>query len=115
MFNDTGIYTSPRICYGGRSCTAYLAVMEACKDKDKVGADMARRCDICGKGTIVGNNVPRKGLAKKKGGVGQHIGVKTKRVFKPNIVAVKALIDGTPRTIKVCTRCLRSGRVQKVV
>ena len=69
---------------------------------------MARRCDICGKGTISGSIVPRKGQAKKKGGVGQHIGVTKKRVFRPNI-------DGTPRTINVCTRCLRSGRVQKVV
>lgn len=77
---------------------------------------MARRCEICGKGTVAGNSVPRKGLAKKKGGVGQHIGVKSKRVFKPNIVSVKTLINGTtPRTIKVCTRCLRSGRVEKLV
>ncbi len=76
---------------------------------------MARRCDICGKGTITGSIVPRKGQAKKNGGVGQHIGVTKKREFRPNIVSVKALIDGTPRTIKVCTRCLRSGRVEKVV
>ncbi|MGI6433256.1 MAG: 50S ribosomal protein L28 [Sphaerochaetaceae bacterium] len=76
---------------------------------------MARRCDICGKGTVSGNIVPRKGQAKKKGGVGQHIGVTKKRVFKPNIVSVKTLTEGTTRTIKVCTRCLRSGRVQKVV
>ena len=40
---------------------------------------MARRCDICGKGTISGNVVTRKGQPKKKGGVGQHIGVTTKR------------------------------------
>jgi large subunit ribosomal protein L28 len=83
--------------------------------KDKVDINMARRCDICGKGTVAGNSVTRKGQAKKKGGVGQHIGVTTKRVFRPNIVSVKTLINGTPRTIKICTRCLRSGRVQKVV
>ena len=76
---------------------------------------MARRCEICGKGTISGQNVTRKGQAKKKGGVGQHIGVTTKRVFMPNIVSVKAIIDGTPRTIKVCTRCLRAGKVTKIV
>lgn len=76
---------------------------------------MARRCDICGKGTISGHVVPRKGQSKKSGGVGQHIGVTTNRVFKPNIVTVKAMIDGTPRTIKVCTRCLRAGKVTKAL
>lgn len=76
---------------------------------------MARRCEICGKGTITGNSVTRKGQPKKKGGVGQHIGVTTKRVFKPNLISVKTMIDGTPRTIKVCARCLRAGKVQKVV
>ncbi len=76
---------------------------------------MARKCDICGKGTASGQIVPRKGQAKKAGGVGQHIGVTKKRVFKPNLISVKAMIDGTPRTIKVCTRCLRSGKVEKVI
>ena len=76
---------------------------------------MARRCDICGKGTISGQNVTRKGQAKKNGGVGQHIGVTTKREFKPNIVSVKTVIDGTPKTIKVCTRCLRAGKVTKAL
>ena len=76
---------------------------------------MARRCEICGKGTISGQVVPRKGQAKKKGGVGQHIGVPKKRVFMPNIVSVKTLINGTPTTVKVCTRCLRAGKVQKIV
>ena len=75
---------------------------------------MARRCDIYGKGTVAGHNVPRKGLPKKKGGAGQHIGVKSKRVFKPNIVKVKTMINGTTKTVKVCTRCLRSGKVVKV-
>ena len=75
---------------------------------------MARRCEICGKGTIAGHNVPRKGLPKKKGGAGQHIGVKTKRVFKPNIVKVKALVNGASKSVKICTRCLRSGKVVKV-
>jgi large subunit ribosomal protein L28 len=77
--------------------------------------NMARRCDICGKGTQFGCIVPRKGQAKKKGGVGQHIGVKKNCVSRPNIVSVKAMIDGAPRTIHVCTRCLRAGRVDKVV
>lgn len=76
---------------------------------------MARRCEICGKGTITGHVVTRKGQAKKDGGVGQHIGVTTNREFRPNIVSVKAMVNGTPKTIKVCTRCLRAGKVTKIV
>jgi large subunit ribosomal protein L28 len=43
-----------------------------------------------------------------------HSNIKTKRVQHPNLQRVKALIDGAPRRIRVCTRCLRSGLVHKV-
>ena len=76
---------------------------------------MARVCEICGKGTISGNIVPRKGLDKKHKGVGQHIGVTKKRVFHPNLVNVKTTINCTTRTYTVCTRCLRSGFIEKAV
>ena len=76
---------------------------------------MARKCDICGKGTVAGHSVPRKGLPKKKGGAGQHIGVKTKRTFKPNIVKVKVIENGTTKSVKMCTRCLRTGDFVKAV
>ena len=76
---------------------------------------MARRCEICGKGTMAGNVVTRKGQPKKKGGVGQHIGVSTQRVFRPNIITVKTMVNGTPTTVKVCARCLRAGKIQKVI
>lgn len=75
---------------------------------------MSRKCEICGKGTISGHSVPRKGLPKKKGGAGQHIGVKSKRLFKPNLVKVKARIGLKNQSMKICTRCLRSGRIVKV-
>lgn len=74
---------------------------------------MARECELCGKKTVAGHNVPRKGLPKKKGGAGQHIGVKTKRVFKPNLVKVKTKMQGTVKTIKICTRCLKSNKITK--
>ncbi len=76
---------------------------------------MSRTCTICGKGTITGNNVPRKGLAKKKGGVGQHIGVKTRRVFKPNLTKIKTFFEGKTQTIRICMRCMRSNKVVKKV
>ncbi|ADK81875.1 MULTISPECIES: 50S ribosomal protein L28 [Sediminispirochaeta] len=74
---------------------------------------MSRRCEICGKGTVAGHSVPRKGQPKKQGGAGQHIGVRTKRVFKPNLVKVKALVGNQKKTITVCTRCLKSNKVVK--
>lgn len=72
-----------------------------------------RSCDICGKGTVFGHHTPHKGLPKKKGGAGQHIVKTIHRVFKPNLVKVHTIIEGTPITVKVCTRCLRSGAVER--
>ena len=63
---------------------------------------MARKCDICGKGTVSGNNV-------------SHAHNKTRRVWKPNLIKMQAMIEGKRQTIKICTRCLRSGKVQKAV
>jgi large subunit ribosomal protein L28 len=74
---------------------------------------MARICQICGKGPIVGFSIARRGLAKKKGGVGRKITGRTKRFFRPNIQRVRAVIDGKVKRIKVCTTCLRSGKVIK--
>ncbi len=74
---------------------------------------MARVCEICGKGTVAGNNVPRKGQSRRKGGAGQKVGVKTKRVFKPNLVEVKALVEGSPKSVRICTRCLRTGSLTR--
>ncbi len=62
---------------------------------------MARRCDICGKGTVAGNNI-------------SHAHNKTRRVWKPNIVRIQTVMNGSIRTIKICTRCLKSGKVVKV-
>ncbi|GMO51449.1 MAG: 50S ribosomal protein L28 [Treponemataceae bacterium] len=63
---------------------------------------MARRCDICGKGTQHGFNVSKSY---------NH----TRKIWKPNLVKVKTEIGGSTLTIKMCTRCLRSGYVTKKV
>jgi large subunit ribosomal protein L28 len=76
---------------------------------------MARVCEICGKRTRVGCNVTHRGLAKHKGGVGIKTTGRSKRKFKPNIQVVKAVVAGTVRRIRVCTQCIRSGRVVKPV
>ena len=74
---------------------------------------MSRRCEICGKGQMRGNRILRRGQAKKKGGIGQHVTAVTPRIFKVNLQSVRAVINGTPSRMKVCTKCLKSDRVQK--
>ena len=75
---------------------------------------MSRVCQICGKVVHSGGAFTRRGLAKKKGGVGRKITSHTKRVFAPNLVTVKAKIKGTVKRVRVCAKCLRSGKVEKV-
>jgi large subunit ribosomal protein L28 len=62
---------------------------------------MARVCELCGKKPSVGNHV-------------SHANNKRKRRFNPNLQRVRAVVNGTVRRIRVCTRCLRSGKVLKV-
>ncbi len=75
---------------------------------------MSRVCEICGKGSNNGNRVRRRGKAKKKGGVGRNVTSVSKNTQKPNLVKVKAMVNGSPKRIKVCTDCLKSGRVERV-
>ena len=61
---------------------------------------MSRKCDICGKGSLNGNNV-------------SHSNIKTKTTWKPNLQKVKAKVDGAVKRINACARCIRSGKVEK--
>lgn len=70
-------------------------------------------CIICGKGPVAGRSYSRRGMLKKKGGVGRRTTRKNKRRFLPNLQRVKILLDGTVTRARVCTACLKSGRVQK--
>ena len=61
---------------------------------------MAKRCEICGKGPVVGRNI-------------SHAHNVTPRRFEPNLQRVRALVNGGIQRLRVCTRCLRSGKVVK--
>ena len=74
---------------------------------------MSKVCEICGKGPRAGRSIKRRGLAKKKGGVGKKITGNTKRVFTPNLQNVKAVVNKAVKTIKVCAKCLSAGKVKK--
>ncbi len=63
---------------------------------------MSRVCEICGKKPTTGNNV-------------SHAHNKTRKVWYPNLQKVKAVRQGTVRSVKVCTRCLRAGAIVKAV
>ena len=74
---------------------------------------MSRVCDICGKDKTVGGHITRRGLAKKKGGIGMHVVKNVKRTFSPNLQGVRALVDGRVQRLKVCTACIRSNKIVK--
>lgn len=75
---------------------------------------MSNVCEICGKKKAYGARIIRRGLAKKKGGIGMHVVKVTPRVFEPNIQSVKVIENGTVSRKKVCTACIRSGKIAKV-
>ena len=75
-----------------------ILIINRCKFR-KEEINMAK-CSVCGKGVVFGQNV-------------SHSNRKTNRTWKPNIRKVKAIVDGTPKTVAVCSRCLRSGKVNR--
>ena len=76
---------------------------------------MSKICLICGKKPVAGRTIKRRGLSKRKGGVGLKItGVNIRR-FMPNLKTVRAIVDGSPKRIRVCVKCLKAGKVKKVI
>lgn len=63
---------------------------------------MANFCEICNKGVTAGFNV-------------SHSHLKTKRTWKPNIQRVRGVLNGQVTRINACTRCIRSGKVNRAV
>ena len=61
---------------------------------------MAQHCDVCGKSPVVGRQI-------------SHAHNVSARRFKPNLQTVRAIVNGGVKRIRVCTRCIRSGRVIK--
>jgi large subunit ribosomal protein L28 len=63
---------------------------------------MAKVCDICGKKPEYGHNV-------------SHSHKMTNRRWEPNLQKVKVVVDGTNKSLRVCTACIRSGKIKKAV
>ncbi len=63
---------------------------------------MAKRCDICGKGPLFGHNV-------------SHSQRKTAKRWNVNIQKTRVIVDGTPKTINICTKCIKSNKVVRAI
>ena len=63
---------------------------------------MAKVCEVCGKGPQFGHRV-------------SHAHNVSKRIWQPNLQRVRAIVNGRPQRIRVCTSCLKKGLVQKNV
>ena len=75
---------------------------------------MARVCAVTGKRTVTGRRIVRKGLSKKKGGIGLHVTSATKRTFKPNLQRVRVRDEnGTVKRVWVSAKAIRSGKITK--
>ena len=60
------------------------------------------KCDVCGKGVVFGIKV-------------SHSHIRSNRTWKPNVRKVKAIVNGSVKSVNVCTRCLRSGKVTRAI
>ncbi len=60
------------------------------------------KCEICGKGVSFGIKV-------------SHSHRRSNKMWKANIRKVKAVVNGTPKTVAVCSRCLRSNLVERAI
>ena len=62
------------------------------------------KCEICDKSINFGNKLS---ITRS------HISKRTTRTWKPNLRTVKTIVDGQPKKVKVCAKCLPSGKIQK--
>ena len=61
---------------------------------------MAQKCELCGKGPQYGNVI-------------SHANNTQRRRWNPNLRKVHALVNGARKKMRVCTACIRAGRVKK--
>jgi len=61
---------------------------------------MALKCELCGKGPSYGNVV-------------SHANNTRRRRWNPNLKSVRAVVAGTHKRVRVCTACIRAGKITK--
>lgn len=76
---------------------------------------MTQKCEVCNKAVQLGNSVKQRGLPKYLGGNGRKTTGITRRQFKPNLQKIRVQKGGSVVRMRVCTSCIRAGKVQKAV
>lgn len=76
---------------------------------------MGQMCSVCGKSPSVGNKKTERGKAKYLGGNGRKTTGISKRKFRPNLQRIRVQEGASVSTKRVCTQCIRSGRIAKAV
>ncbi|MGB9465345.1 MAG: 50S ribosomal protein L28 [Candidatus Acidiferrum sp.] len=83
-----------------RSVLQFLRANFLAAQGSLVGRTMALKCELCGKGPHFGNVI-------------SHANNTRRRRWNPNLKRVHALVDGARKHVRVCTACIRAGRVKK--
>jgi len=71
---------------------------------------MAHVCDICGKGPQFGQNIRH-----VHSGAWALRAPRTKRRWLPNLQTVRAVQNGETKRLRVCTRCIKAGKVARAL
>ena len=74
---------------------------------------MPQSCRVCGKAPAFGNQISRRGLPKRTGGIGLKTTGISRRKFRPNLQKVRVILEGRRCRVRVCVKCIRAGRVRK--
>lgn len=67
---------------------------------ERLELEMAQKCELCGKGPQFGNNI-------------SHAHNTTRRRWNVNLQSVKALVGGAGKRVRVCTSCIKTGKIVK--
>ena len=77
---------------------------------------MAQICYNTQKKRVVGSAITRKGQSKKSGGIGTHVTIRVKRIFKPNLQKIRIkLPNGQVKRVWVSVKAIKAGLVEKVL
>ncbi|MDW7739850.1 MAG: 50S ribosomal protein L28 [Bacillota bacterium] len=63
---------------------------------------MAKICVVCNKSKTTGHKV-------------SHSNIKTKRRWRPNMQRIKIMLNGSPKRVNVCTRCIKGGKIERAI